>query len=299
MLASPVARGTDLSFGDFVHAYRGRDLEGDDGPAYAYVSDRHTRLAFEKAKPVELAVAACVRLFKNLGSAELLGRAVKVGPTQFPRVHGLAVSCAQTLGIAVPTVYVVNNPHLNAATYGTNEDSFILVHSALVDHFSDEELLSVLGHECGHIHNHHVVYLTALHYLGQAANVLLRYAALPILLSLRAWSRRAEITCDRAAALCVGDMDVALRAITKLALGSQKLYEELNVEAFLQQHAEAKQNVGRFGEVFSTHPWLPKRVLALRAFGESSLFRTRVGSSGGCSIQELDDKVHEIIKIVG
>ena len=52
---------------------------------------------------------------------------------------------------------------MNAMTFGTNDDAFILVHSALVDHFDDEELLSVIGHECGHIHNDHVVYLTTLH----------------------------------------------------------------------------------------------------------------------------------------
>ena len=110
-------------------------------------------------------------------------------------------------------VYVVSNPHLNAATYGTNEDAFILVNSALMDHFSDSELLSVLGHECGHIHNNHVVYLTALHYLTNVAGILLRNLAVPALLTLRAWSRRAEVTCDRAGALCAGELEpVAARA---------------------------------------------------------------------------------------
>ena len=91
-----------------------------------------------------------------------------------------------------------------------------------------------------------------------------------------------------------------MRALTKLALGSQKLYDQLNIEAFLEQHDEAQQSFGRFGEVFATHPWLPKRVLALRAFGESELFRKHAGlGNDGLSMPAVDEKVHGIIKVVG
>jgi hypothetical protein len=299
-----VARIESLDFEGFIrdrHSAQPGVAASDDAHAYAYLWDRKTRAAFERMKPVELVVAAGVRMFKHIGKAELLGHAVKVGPRQFPRVHTLAERCAATLGIATPTLYVVNNPMMNAATYGTNDDSFVMVHSALVDHLSDQELMSVIGHECGHIHNSHVVYLTALHYLTHMAGYFIRYISLPALLALRAWSRRAEITCDRAGALCAGDLDVALRALTKLALGSQKLYEELNIEAFLEQHEEAQGSVGRFSEIFATHPWLPKRVIALRYFGESSLFLQHVGKdqTAGLTMAQVDEKVHEIVKVVG
>lgn len=298
-----MARVESLDFQKFVderrQAHPGAS-SGESSHAYAYAWDKKTRLAFETMKPVELAVAAGVRMFKHIGKAELLGHAVKVGPRQFPRVLLLAERCGSTLGIATPTLYVVNNPQMNAATYGTNDDSFIMIHSGLVDHLSDDELMSVIGHECGHIHNNHVVYLTALFMLTRMAGLFLRYASLPAVLALRAWSRRAEITCDRAGALCARDLDVASRALTKLALGSQKLYEELNIEAFLEQHEEAQGSVGRFSEVFATHPWLPKRVLALRQFGESSLFRQHVGKGDdGLSMEQVDEKVHEIVKVLG
>ncbi len=297
-----MARFNDLLFSEFV-AGRSAEQPGSDAGdhhAYAYVSDRQTRDAFKKALPVELVVAAGVRMFKSFGKAELLGRSVKVGPNQFPRLYALARRSAATLGIGTPTVYIAHNPHMNAATYGTNDDAFVMINSALVDHMSDEELLSVIGHECGHIHNNHVVYLTAMHYLSNVAGIFVRNAALPAMLGLRAWSRRAEITCDRAAALCAGDVNVALRALTKLALGSRKLYDELNVDAFLDQHEEGKGSVGRFTEVFSTHPWLPKRVLALKAFSESALYKRHVGQGpSGISMREVDERVHEIIKVVG
>jgi hypothetical protein len=300
--ARTVARAPELDFEKFVRereAHRPGAVGGD-SHAYAYVSDRTTRATFERVKPVKLAVAAGVRLFQQFGKAQLLGHAVKVGPKQFPRVLGLVEACAATLGIPAPSVYVVANPNLNAGTYGTNDDAFIVVNSALIDHFTDEELLAVMGHECGHVHNNHVVYLTVLHYLTNVAGMLVRYVTLPGVLALRAWSRRAEITSDRAAALCAGDMDVAVRALTKLALGSQKLYEQLDVETFLRQHDEAQASIGRLGEVLATHPWLPKRVLALRCFGESALWRSRAGRGNeGLSMDEVDARVHDIIKVVG
>ncbi|WP_394822374.1 M48 family metallopeptidase [Pendulispora albinea] len=270
------------------------------GHEYAYISDRQTRAAFERMKAVELAVQSTVRVFKQVGKGQLLGNAVKVSEKQFPRIRKLVDRCAETLHIPAPEVYIVNSPVLNAATYGTNEDAFIMVHSALIDHYSDEELLTVIGHECGHIHNQHVVYLTALHYLTHAAGTLLRvvgWALEPALIALRAWSRRAEITSDRAGMLCGKSDVVAARALTKLALGSKKLYEEFNLDAFLEQYEEGKNDVGRYMEVFATHPWLPKRVLAMRTFAESELYRKAASlGEGGISMKEVDDRVLALLK---
>jgi Zn-dependent protease with chaperone function len=293
----------DLNFKSYVDAksaQRPREKEGrDDAHAYAYVSDRTARFAFERSKPVEMAVAAGVRLFRNIGRNELLGSSVKVGPNQFPRVYDLARQCAETLGIEVPTIHIRNNPQLNAGTFGTNDDSFILIHSALVDHLTDDELLSVIGHECGHIHNDHVVYLTALHYLRMTVQRFFPWISLPAMVSLISWQRRAEVTCDRAGLLCARDIGHSERALAKLALGSVKLYEQLNLEAFVEQYEEGQDGVGKFMEVFASHPWLPKRIKALRKFGESKLYREHVGLQGGIGMDEVDEATHGLIKVLG
>ena len=116
-----------------------------------------------------------------------------------------------------------------------------MVHSALVDHYSDEELLTVIGHECGHIHNSHVVYLTALHYLTHIAGVFVRWIVQPGARRAHAPGRAAP----RSRATAPGcsarrTTAVAQRALTKLALGSRKLYDEFNLEAFLEQYEEGK-----------------------------------------------------------
>ncbi|MEM9695699.1 MAG: M48 family metallopeptidase [Myxococcota bacterium] len=272
-----------------------------DAHAYAYVSDRQTRNAFSHGRAVEYAVRHAVRLLRQVGKNELLGSTIRVGPKQFPRIYELTQHCAKTLNIQAPTVYIRNNPTLNAMTYGTNDDSFIIVHSALIDHFTDDELMSVIGHECGHIHNDHVVYLTTLHYLRVMAQ---RFVPIwliqPALYALSAWSRRAEITCDRAGMLCCNSLETSTTALAKLACGSTKLYDELNLDAFIEQYEEAQDGVGKLTEAAASHPWVPKRILALRKFAESQLYRNHIGEGrDGLSMDEVDEAVHGIIKVVG
>jgi Zn-dependent protease with chaperone function len=119
----------------------------------------------------------------------------------------------------------------------------------------------------------------------------------PALIALRTWSRRAEITCDRAGMLVAKDQKAAERAIAKLAVGSKSLYEEFNLDAFLDQHEEGLQGIGRYMEVFATHPWLPKRVLSMRVFGESQLYRSAAGlGEGGIAMTEVDSRVASLLK---
>jgi hypothetical protein len=84
-----------------------------------------------------------------------------------------------------------------------------------------------------------------------------------------------------------------------LALGSTKLYDEFNLDAFVEQYDEGQRGVGKFTEVGATHPWVPKRIKALRKFAESKLYREHVGESGGMTMEEIDESVHGIIKVMG
>src|SRR4051794_21802236 len=87
---------------------------------YSFVLDRQSRATVESARPIQLAVASTVRMWKQVWKGQLLGSAVKVSERQFPRIHALTKECSQQLGIVVPQVYIVNNPTLNAGTFGTD-----------------------------------------------------------------------------------------------------------------------------------------------------------------------------------
>lgn len=290
----------DFRFQSYVDRRKAAGVadRGDHGAQYAFSGDLKAMEMLRKLKPVTLAVEASVRTATDLLRNDLLGGSVRVSANQFPKLHAIVTRCADVLGIPTPSVYVHQSPYLNAATYGTSDDSFIVVHSALVDHFTDEELAFVIGHECGHIHNGHVIFLTAAYYLQNMVPLPLRWITKPASFAINAWSRRAEITCDRAGLLVVKNLDLAIRCIIKLAVGSQRLYEEINIEEYLKQLEESRRGLGRLSEASKTHPYHPKRVEALRLFAESRFYRERVLSqTGGLSREEVDAKVAEILSV--
>jgi Zn-dependent protease with chaperone function len=289
-----------FDFGRYVSARRAGVLGGDEETTrYAYSADVAMLRTFKRIRPVELAAAAVVRANKELMRNQLLGRTVRVSAQQFPRVHQLAVECAETLGVAVPTVYVANSPVINAYTSGTDDDAFIVIHSALIEAFEPAELKFVIGHETGHIQNKHVVYGTVLRLLLEGASLFLTWFAAPAQVPLMAWYRRAEITCDRAGLLCTRDLDAACRAFLKMAVGSRKLFEEMDVEVFVAQAKEGRVGVGRLMEAFDTHPYLPKRIEALRVFAESALYRTAMGiGTEGLTMQDVDSRTSAIVQIM-
>ncbi len=297
MTASPKATG-DFDFATYVDRKKTGSWGRDEGVRYAYSADVMMLKSFQRLRPVELAAASVVRTSKEWMRAQLLGSTVKVGPTQFPSIYAIAKHCADVLTVPIPNVYIKNDPHPNAFTYGTDEESFIVVTSALVDHFDEAELKFVIGHETGHIQNKHVIYNTALMILMQGAGVFLAWLVQPALIALQQWTRRAEITCDRAGLLCCQDLDAASRSFLKLATGSHKLYPEMNVEAFLDQFEEGRNSFGRLSEAFASHPYLPKRIHALRAFADSELYRSAASlGPGGLDMDEVDRRTSDIIQI--
>lgn len=289
----------DFDFSSFVEKRRTGAYGRDARTRYAFGPDHAMLRTFSRFRPVELAAAAIVRTSGEMMRNQLLGQMVKVGPKQFPSIHNIAVHCAETLAVPVPTIYIANNPFLNAYTFGTDEESFIVIHSSLIDHFDEKELAFVIGHETGHIQNKHVVYGTALQVLTRGAGIFLGWLVEPALVALKTWYRRAEITCDRAGLLCNKDVDAGCRSFLKLATGSFKLYEEMNLDAYLDQFSEGQRGYGQIAEAFASHPYLPKRVQALKVFAESEIFRSAVGEgAGGLAIDEVDQKVSDIIRIV-
>lgn len=277
---------------------RRRTVIGDFGE-YAYSADLRVLQSLSYARPVRLAAEASVRAFKAWRRSDILGSSVQVSARQFPRLHDLVAQCASELHIPAPTTYVTKDfASINAVTLGTETDSFILLNSAAVDRLSDAELKFVIGHECGHIQNSHVTYHTALFFLTHMTGIFVKWIVTPARLALMGWSRRAEITCDRAGVLCCGDADVGISTLVKLAVGSQSLVDEIDLDQYLEQIEGIKEGLGRVSEYMMTHPYLPKRVRALQHFAESEFYRRKVGLDGGISLAEVDKRVDDVISVL-
>ena len=298
----------DLSFSRYVAARKGEaSARSREGAAYAYGGDLKVRATLDRLRPVTLAVEATVRVWQSVERSRMLGTAVKVTDKQFPKVWKLGVRCSEALRIPIPTIYVSPNiGALHAHTFGTGDDPYIVISAALIDHLSEVELLDVIGHECGRIQNNHVVYMTTLYFLTRAANMFLRWTVKPAVIALNAWARRAEITCDRSGLLCTRDLDASIGCLVKLAVGSRKLYSDINLDEYLRQMEEANRGPGRLDELMRAHPYLPKRVTALRLFANTHYYRGILGGpddaaqAGGdlMSKEECDAKVADLLAIL-
>ena len=290
----------DFDFARYIAERRGQvERRGRDGGVYAYTGELKARRNLNTVRPVTMAIEATTRLWKNVAKTELLGTSVKVTDQQFPRVYASVKKAADVLRLRPPSVYMLPaSSSIKAKALGTNDDAYIVLNSQLLEYLSDDELLSLVGHQLGHIQNNQVLYATALHYLTFSAAMFVRWAVQPAIMSLQAWSRRAEITCDRAALLATRDLDITLAALVKISMGLEG-DEQVNISDYLQNLPETSRGLGRFAELFRSHPYLPKRVRALRLFADSKLYKHALGEDpeDAMSADEVDAEVGKIISV--
>ena len=201
-----------------------------------------------------------------------LASAVRVSDKQFVRVKLLFEQVCKTLDIEkIPEVYISQSEVLNAFAVGM-DSPFIVLNSALVEQFDDEELTEVLGHELGHIMSGHMLYRTLFVLLQQISRSVIK---LPIpdwifsgvYYALQEWNRKSELSADRAGLLATQNPDVSLRVSMRLAGGDIK---QMDVAAFLEQAEEyhkmdnVSDNVYKFLNIIGqSHPFSSARALEI------------------------------------
>jgi Zn-dependent protease with chaperone function len=171
---------------------------------------------------------------------------LRVTPTMFPRLHKSLTWATKILDVPEPELYVTVDPTPNAWTYGHTKP-FISLTTGLIDMLSDEELFFVIGHEVGHIKAGHVLYGTmarniaaVVALLGQATLGIGALLGQGLVYALLEWYRCAELTADRAALLCVQDLEPAYATFMKLAGGTTRLAAEMDRDEFVRQIREYK-----------------------------------------------------------
>src|SRR5437588_12816188 len=88
--------------------------------------------------------------------------AVRVGPTQFPRMNQLYTDVLTTMDWPDrPELFVSQTPFVNAGAFGV-ERPFIVINSGALKLLDDDEMRTLLGHELGHIMSCHALYHTVL-----------------------------------------------------------------------------------------------------------------------------------------
>ena len=226
----------------------------------------------------------------------LLATSVRLSPGMAAGVHQKADHCVERLGIDSPLeLYAYASPQFNAACFKPEEGRvFIMFSSSLLEAFNDSELLFVMGHELGHhVYGHHQIPI----------GYVLRGRQPPpadLALDLFAWSRYAEISADRAGAFCAQDLESVARALFKLASGiTDERVVRFELDEFLAQVDDMLAFDDKPGQGapkqdwFSTHPFSPLRVKALKLFHESDLMATT-----GIDKPTLEYQVQQIMSLM-
>ncbi|MFN0250855.1 MAG: M48 family metallopeptidase [Kofleriaceae bacterium] len=289
--------GVDFDFPKWLARRRGSiEQSAREGAAYAFTSERKFRRTLMLARPVTMALEATTRLWRDVARTELLGTAVKVTDQQYPRVFEAAKRAGAALNVRVPVVFAAPTSSIKVKVLGTEDSPHLIVNLELAEKLSDDELVAAIGHELGHVQNNHILYATALHYLTSSAAFFVRWVVQPAIMTLQAWSRRAEITCDRAALLALRDEEKTLSALVKIELGLDK-NSSFDVAEYLKNPPDIKKGLGGYAEIFRSNPYMPKRVQALRMFANSALFAHVTGKdpAGKASLPDIDKQVAALL----
>jgi Zn-dependent protease with chaperone function len=291
--------GVEFDFVRYVERRRGAaEQRSRDGAAYSYAGDRKARRTLGGARPVALAIEAANRLWKGAAKNDLLGTSIRVTDQQFGNLQAIGRRAAAALGVEPPSIYVAPASAVRRAhALGTDDDAYVVVSSEIVERLTENELLAVIGQQCGAIQNNHVVFGTALYYLTHSAMSFVRWIVQPAIMALQAWSRRADISCDRAALICTRSMPITLTAFVKVELGLER-DPGIDIKTYLEQLPGTRSGIGKYAELFRSHPYLPKRAQALQLFGESSFYRRLLGEEGGQPADQIDHQVGQILSVL-
>jgi Zn-dependent protease with chaperone function len=252
--------------------------------SWEHPADRAALQALRALPGFDLLLKKAIGFLGELGiRAWFQADAVRVGPQQLPRLQELMNEVCRTLDWPeeVP-VFVAQDPQFNAGAYG-RERPFIVLHSVTLDVLTEPELRVVLAHELAHIMSGHALYRTLLALLLDVGfrrlPFVAEFAFTPIRMALLEWSRKSELSCDRAGLLAAHSADDALSLLMQSAGGTVTRRHALNLEAYKAQVRDAELVAGIEG-VFQllhlakrTHPFHTLRAAELLRWGDSEEYR--------------------------
>jgi predicted Zn finger-like uncharacterized protein len=209
---------------------------------------------------------------------------IRLGPRQFPDIWVRAILAARILGLPkMPDVYISGDSQWNTYTYGTDTSAFIVLGTAILNNFQNDDLLFVLAREMGHCRAGHALWKTVSRFLvgdtsthGLLSNGVLNAISLSptkwiqdaVDLPLMAWARQADITADRAGLLAMGDESLARRVLLAWSIRSARLLKQVNIEEWMKQEDASDDSMTRFSEMTTTSSMYTTR--RLRLLGQSA-----------------------------
>lgn len=205
---------------------------------------------------------------------------IRLSERQLSEIYSEVKSVCEKFEIEVPEVYLEMNPMPNAYTFGDSRISLVLT-SGLFDYLDEEEIRSVIAHECGHIVCRHSLYTLMVEFVKDGLKGIAAELTEPLKLAILYWSRKSELSADRAAALICGTESV-VKTQLRLAGGPKTLTKNVDINEWARQ-ADAYETL-RKGRAWDkilqfsatlpmSHPFSAVRVHEVIKWSESNQYK--------------------------
>ncbi len=264
----------------------GYQLKGISSKAYEHPADRAATAALKAIPRLDAVVRTIIEFgYERALRRGVLGSAVRLGEDQLSHVWRAHASACATLDLEpVPDLYLTQFPMANALTIGARQP-IVVINSELVQLLDAEQLRGVFGHEAGHVLSDHVLYGTALVILMRLSSLPgIPVPLFPLRTALLEWSRAAELSCDRAAALVIRDPMAVCRTLMVIAAGAEAA--NLDLDVFMKQGQDYREKASTFdrlsrllSDLNLTHPMSVQRVHELMEWVKSGDYDRIVGGS--------------------
>ncbi|WP_295157616.1 M48 family metalloprotease [uncultured Ruminococcus sp.] len=204
----------DTGFRSYLNAYtRSYQNHMIDGSLdYAFESDFAVRQKI-------MSLGGSAKLFKAVNTQDIAAEAKhlfmkcdQVGPLKYPEIYDKAKKCAERLELIVPIVFIREDMDRPLAYSISNDliEPCIVLTKQLLDFCSDDELMLLIGCECGRVQNNHCTFNMAYTYLNVNNEVFRpnekffsQTIGSQLYSALVQWVKYADVTANRAGMMCL------------------------------------------------------------------------------------------------
>lgn len=201
---------------------------------YQHEDDMGAFVTLKKLKAFDKALDWVVKnTVEKVTDVQQIGSSITMNEEAAPKLYDLVHDIAKTLDVdIIPQTYTRWGYDIYVTTDGDKNPKMI-INTGTIDLLSEDEQRFMIGHEFGHIKSDHLKYLLLCRYWSLFSEYVPGATLLQI--PLFYWSRMTDLTADRVGLLACQDINVALRTMIKMAGAPESLYNELNVDAFIEQ----------------------------------------------------------------
>lgn len=229
----------------------------------------------------------------------LEGHSFKITRRMAPRLYDLCADVQKSLGLTdAVEYYVTSSAVVNAAVFPRLEEDqthLLMIHSASLERFSDDEMRFVLGHEFGHLLSHNSELLRIIGFVFPDPE------QIPTIFrnKLEMWSQLAELSADRYGFIAAPTLETSVRAFFKMASGLDVERIEFDPLAYLKEMDEAIEYFHREpAAVRTTHPVTAVRLKALQFFSESALYRDLAAGRKVSADEALRKRIEPLLEVL-